>query len=82
MRPKSTSLLGQACHYKNELIIPVRHEIDRPNGFTKIGFGWFTVDADTNIVQEKEEEYSSLEGAIEVAKRNIDLNEARINFAF
>lgn len=78
---KSTTLLDQAQAYKDELIIPIRHELTRPDGSTRTSFTWFAVDGETNIIQDHEE-FISIEGVFEVAKRCVDLNEARINFGF
>lgn len=79
---KSTTLLDQAQAYKDELIVPIRHELTRPDGSIRTSYTWFAVDADANVIQEREEEFISIEGVLEVAKRYVDLSEARINFGF
>lgn len=78
---KSTTLLDKAQVYKDELIVPIRLELTRPDGSVRVGFAWFAVDADANVIEDREE-CISLDGAFEVAKRHIDLSEARINFGF
>ena len=78
---KSTTLLDQVCHYKNELIVPVQHDRTRPDGSTRTSFSWFTLDV-LLIICESREEFSSIDGAIAIAKMQIDLDEARLNFGF
>jgi hypothetical protein len=74
---KSTTLLDQAQSYKDELIVPIRHELTRPDGsIIRTTFTWFAVDTEANIIEEREEDYISLDGVFEVAKRYVDLQEA------
>jgi hypothetical protein len=77
---KSTTLLDQVVHYKNELIAPIRLEATRPDGSIKTSYTWFTLDVMFVIQEETEESYDSAASAIAIAKLQIDLLEARLNF--
>jgi len=77
---KSTPLLDQAVHYKNELIAPICHKLTRPDGSIKTSYAWLTLDVMLTICEETEEAYDSAASAIAVAKLQIDLQEARLNF--
>jgi hypothetical protein len=76
-----TTLLDQVVHYKNELIVPVQCDHTRPDGSVRTSYTWFTLDV-LLVICESREEFSSVDGAIAIAKMQIDLDEARLNFAY
>ena len=56
---KSTTLLDQVVNHGNELIVPVRHELPRPDGTIRASYTWFTLDTQLVIYEDREEYHTA-----------------------